>query len=290
MTRALVPALRARLPPSGALDPDFFAAFRGAADLLLNHATLHIAGAPYRLTEIEFYWHGPGHEDPFAHRDPIQVESGIWYFHRQGGTYKGGTYKGVDIAMGRRPDTYVGILIRSIVDASGALIEGSCTCVDHVLLRTGKESVAALAGSFDGSIDPREGSPLFLAHEDPRGGAAEVFDAPRVGLTLKKGATPERRAFLGRPYRFTIEPARTKKGRPHLVVGLHQRGRSNEEITRITGFGAALVERYVRAFEAGKGKNPDEFGASSPRRSSASSGERFRRDQPARGTHVPWKP
>jgi hypothetical protein len=256
----ITPVLKNLLPPPGASAEVFPGAFRAAADLLLNHATLHVAGSPYRLTEVEFYWHGPGHEDPFAHRDPIQVEPGIWYFHRQGGTYKGGTYKGVDIAMGRRPDTYVGILIRSIVDAaSGAFIEGSCTCVDHVLSKTGKESVAALAGSFEGSIDPREGSPLFLVHEDPRGGAAEVFDAPRVGLTLKKGATPERRAFLGRLYRFTIEPARTRKGRPHLVVGLHQRGRSNEEITRITGVGAALVERYVRAFEAGKGKNPDEF-------------------------------
>ncbi|MRG94395.1 hypothetical protein [Polyangium spumosum] len=256
----LTPVLAAALPAKGAADEAHGEAFRRAAHVLLNHATLHIAGAAHRLAEVEFYWYGPGHEDPFAHRDPIQVESGIWYFHRQGGTYKGGTYKGVDIAMGRRPDTYVGILIRTIVEAaSGAIIEGSCTCVDHVLARTGMESVAALVGSFDGSIDPREGSPLYLTHDKPRGGAAEVFDSPRVGLTLKKGATPERRAFLGRPYRFTIEPARTKKGRPHLVVGLHQKGRTNEEIRRITGSGAALVERYVRAFEAGKGKNPDEY-------------------------------
>jgi len=256
----ITPVLAATLPGPGAADEDHAWAFRRAAHVLLNHATLHVAGAPFRLAEIEFYWHGPGHEDPFAHRDPIQVESGVWYFHRQGGTYKGGTYKGVDIAMGRRPDTHVGILFRSLVDVeSGALVEGSCTCVDHVLLRTGKESVAALAGSFEGSIDPRVGSPLFLTHEDPGGGVAEVFDSPRVGLTLKKGATPERRAFLGRPYRFTIEPARTKKGRPHLVIGLHQKGRSNEEITRVTGLGRALVDRYVRAFEAGRGKNPDDY-------------------------------
>ena len=260
MTNPITPALRAHLPPPGAPDEVFSAAFRGAADLLLNHTTLYIAGSPHRLAEIEFYWHGPGHEDPFAHRDPIQVDSGIWYFHRQGGTYKGGTYKGVDIAMGRRPDTYVGILIRSIMDAaSGVLIEGSCTCVDHVLSRTGKESVAALVGSFDGSIDPRESSPLFLAHEDPRGGAAQVFDSPRVGLTLKKGATPERRAFLARAYRFTIEPRRTKKGRPHLVVRLHQEGYSNEAITRITGASAATVARCVRAFEVGKGRDPEPY-------------------------------
>ncbi|MDI1478213.1 hypothetical protein [Polyangium sp. y55x31] len=256
----LTPVLASMLPGPGDPDAEYAQAFCRAAQLLLNHATLFVAGSSYRLAEIEFYWYGPGHEDPFAHRDPIQVNSGVWYFHRQGGTYKGGTYKGVDIAMGRRPDTYVGILIRSLVDpASDTLIEGSCTCVDHVLSRTGKESVAALAGSFDGSIDPRKGSPLYLAHEDPQGGAAEVFDSPRVGLTLKKGATPERRAFLGRPYRFTIEPARTKKGRPHLVVRLHQKGLSIEEIVRITRVGAATAMRCVRAFEAGKGRDPEEY-------------------------------
>ncbi|MDC3952404.1 helix-turn-helix domain-containing protein [Polyangium jinanense] len=256
----LTPVLASMLPGPGASDAEHAKAFRRAAHVLLNHATLFIAGTPHRLAEIEFYWYGPGHQDPFAHRDPIQVNAGVWYFHRQGGTYKGGTYKGVDIAMGRKPDTYIGILIRSIVDpASGTLIEGSCTCVDHVLLRTGKESVAALAGSFEGSIDPRQGSPLYLAHEDPRGGAAEVFDSPRVGLTLKKGATPERRAFLGRPYRFTTEPARTKKGRPHLVVRLHQKGFSDEEIVQITRVGAATAARWVRAFEAGKGKDPDDY-------------------------------
>ncbi len=255
----MTPVLEATLPRPGAVG-DHAKAFRRAAHVLLNHAMLYIAGSPYRLAEIEFYWYGPGHEDPFAHRDPIQVESGVWYFHRQGGTYKGGTYKGVDIAMGRRPDTYVGILIRSIFDAeSGALIEGSCSCMDHVLLRIGKESVAALAGSFDGSIEPREGSPLFLAHEDPPGGVAEVFDSARVGLTLKKGATPERKQLLARPYRFTIEPRRTKKGRVHLIVALHRKGYSNEEIVAITGAGAALVARCVRAFEAGKGRNPEDY-------------------------------
>ncbi|TKC94601.1 hypothetical protein [Polyangium fumosum] len=256
----LTPILASALPGPGVPDELHVDAFRRAADVLLHHATLFIAGSPHRLTEVEFYWHGPGHEDPFAHRDPSQVDSGIWYFHRQGGTYKGGTYKGVDIAMGRRPDTYVGILLRSIVDlTSGTWIEGSCKCVDHVLSRTGKESVAALAGSFDGSIDPREGSPLFLAHEDPPGGAAEVFDSPRVGLTLKKGATPERRAFLGRPYRFTTEPAQTAKGRPHFVIRLHQKGWSNKAIAKRLGVGAVFVGRCVAAYEAGKGRDPEEY-------------------------------
>lgn len=253
-------ALARILPHEGAPGEAYEHAFLRAADLLLNHATLHVAGAPHRIAEIEFYWYGPGHEDPFAHKDPMQLESGTWYFHRQGGTYKGGTYKGVDIAMGRRPDTYVGILIRSLLaEPSAAPIEGSCTSVDHVLARTGNSSVAALAGSFEGSIDPKEGSPLFLAMEPPPGGERAIIASPRVGLTLKKGATPERRGFLGRAYRFTIEPSRTKKGRAHIVVGMHRAGLGAAEIARVTGAAPALVSKYVRAFEAGKGKDPEEY-------------------------------
>jgi hypothetical protein len=257
----ITPALRARLPGQTAADEDYAPAFRRSAELLLNHATLFVGGAPHRLTEVEFYWAGPGHEDPFAHKDPIQVEFGRWYFHKQGGTYKGGTYKGLDIAAGR-PGTFVGILLRGLVDAqTGELFDGSCTCMDHILARTGRGSVVELAGSFDGSIDPNEddSSPLCLAEEDPAGGAKEVFSSPRVGLTLKKGATPERIRFLARPYRFSIDPARSRKGRPHLVVSLHAEGRSPAEIARITGVAPAHVGKYVRAYEGGKRRNPEEF-------------------------------
>lgn len=259
MKTPIGPALRALLPRDASTDEEFSRSFRRAAELLLDHATLYAAGARHRLVEVEFYWAGPGHDDPFAHKDPIQVHFGVWYFHRQGGTYKGGTYKGVDIAAGH-PGTHVGILLRAIEDMETGtpLIEGSCTVMDHILARTGHSSVAALAGSFDGSIEPSAASPLFLAHEDP-GPPKEIFSSARVGLTLKKGATPERRRFFGKPYRFLSEPSQIKKGRPNLVASLHREGRSVAEIARITKMAPAIVGRYVAAFESGKGRDPADF-------------------------------
>jgi len=76
-------AIRSLRPPEDASEGDYLPAFRAIADLLLNRATLFVAGRPHKLTEIELYWNGLGHRDPFTHGDPLQKRLGIWYFHRQ---------------------------------------------------------------------------------------------------------------------------------------------------------------------------------------------------------------
>jgi hypothetical protein len=69
---------------------------------LINRSNPVVNGAPHRLAEVEFYYHGAGHRDPFAHRDPLQLESGRWYFHRAGGAYRSGSFKGLDLTFGVR--------------------------------------------------------------------------------------------------------------------------------------------------------------------------------------------
>ena len=46
--------------------------FTRIATTLLTASRLVVAGQPHRLIEVEVYYHGPEHEDPFAHRDPVQ--------------------------------------------------------------------------------------------------------------------------------------------------------------------------------------------------------------------------
>lgn len=253
LTEALVPLL----PTDATAEAEHAAAFARIAALLLGEVTLRIAGVAHRIAEIEFYWTSAVHPDPFTHLDPIQRERGRWYFHRQGGTYKGGTYKGLDVAVGA-PAIHGGILLRAIeAIEDGARIEGSCAVVDRILALTGEASVAALAGAFDPAIDPPAGasSPLFLELRRP-GEAREVVTSPRVGLTLKRGADPLRRRYLGRPYRFLIDPASVRKGRQNLVIGLHQAGRAPAAIAALTGVSPRHVERYVAAFEAGRADDP----------------------------------
>jgi hypothetical protein len=260
MVAMVAEALRALVPPPGADEGEYQPAFQQIAELLLDRVIWHVGGREHRLTEVEFYFAGPGHQDPFTHGDPIQRTMGRWYFHRQGGTYRGGTYKGLDVTFGRE-DAFGGILLRGAVplDAPEEMVEGPSSLVDHVLRLTGHASVAALAGSFDLRVDAPEegGGSLHLTIGDPRGLA--ICECARVGLSLKKGADAARRRYLAAPYRFLSEPARTKKGRPYLVVGLHRQGLGAGEIAARAGMSAAQVGAYVAAYERGKGRDPEQY-------------------------------
>jgi 3-methyladenine DNA glycosylase Mpg len=258
MVQAFSDALRALVPAPTADEPAHLQAFREIADLLLNGVTWHIAGAPHRFTELEFYHHSPAHPDTFTHGDVMQEELARWYFHRSGGEYKGGTYKGLDIAFGR-PGAPAGILIRGAQSlADGAFIDGPCMCVDHLLARAGQPSIAALVAGWGRSADAAPGSPLHITVDDVRR-TADIHESPRIGLTLKRGGLAERARFLARPYRLLSEPANIKKGRAHLIIGMHRQGRDAATIARLTGSPLAQVSRTIAAYESGKSRAPADF-------------------------------
>ena len=110
--------------------------------------------------------HSSHHADPYAHGDegcfgqfsdfprvlswPISVRSqtkapqprqtscGVWYFHRKGGTYKSGSFKGMDLACGDKDkNVFAGLLLRAVLDPSDKLIEGPCLVVDKILEMNG---------------------------------------------------------------------------------------------------------------------------------------------------------
>ncbi len=222
------------------------AGFAAIAGRLLSGAALAIGGAAHRLLEVEVYYDGPGHRDPFAHGHPLQRSCGRWYFHRQGASYRGGTYKGLDITFGP-PEAAGGILIRSLETPDGRRINGSALCVEHILRCAGAESVAALDAALGAVWAP---GPLRLVpREDlPR---RPVLATARVGLTLKRAAKlSEMPAFWLRPYRFLTDP-RIPKGRVHTVIALHQAGQSIEAIVVQTGSTRRAVAGYQARYEAG---------------------------------------
>ena len=101
---------------------------------LLTKYVLVVGDKEYRLAEIEFYINSDVHNDKYTHGDLNQKQFAKWYFHRYpNGSYKSGTYKGLDITMGD-PDTYFGILIRSIYCAeTNEFIDGPCKTVNKIL-------------------------------------------------------------------------------------------------------------------------------------------------------------
>lgn len=232
-------------PPPGLDAPDAATAwFRELAACLLGPCRLRVAGSSCRLVELEFYYDSATHRDPFTHRHAEQATSGRWYFHRIGASYRGGSFKGIDLTFGAH-DAHGGILIRSLETPTGELVVGPSLCVDHLLGATGASSVAELAEALGGRGALDASSPLHLQG----GGEVEVtlFSSARVGLSLKRHHDALAVDRLSRPYRFLSEPRRVTKGRRELILALHASGRTAEDIRRLTGSPLPAIEACLAA-------------------------------------------
>ena len=239
-----------RRPEHVTADEHFAPWFAEIAARLLNGLDFVVNGDRYRFAEIEMYYSGGPHPDLFAHRDPLQLEDGRWYFHRTRGEYRGGSFKGLDLTLGDR-QSYFGVLIRTVVAPGDTVIDGPSLTVDHLLAKTKAASVAVLDSLIAGRSIWDASSPLHLAEADPHR-TATVYQTSRVGLSLKKAkGKPDAPRFVGRPYRFHTEPALVSKGKVHLVLALHRAGKTPEEIRAATGVPKKTVDRYLADFAAG---------------------------------------
>lgn len=230
---------------------DLEAWFTRIATHLMGGPMLRVAGEPYRFVEVEFYYHGPSHQDPFTHRDPLQKEAGRWYFHRTRGTYRGGSFKGVDLTFGDG-SAHGGALIRGIETPEGNLIDGPSLCVDYLLARTAQPDVAALDKVIAGRPAWDEANPLSLRPAD-EAQATPLLRCARVGLSLKRlKQADEPPRYILRSYRYLAEPKRTAKGKPHMVLALHAQGKDVETIHQLTGCPKKSVQNYITDFEEGR--------------------------------------
>ncbi|QJW97555.1 hypothetical protein [Frigoriglobus tundricola] len=239
-----------RRPAHATADEHFAPWFAAVANRLLNATDFVVAGDRYRFAELEMYYSGGAHPDLFAHRDPVQLEAGRWYFHRTRGEYRGGSFKGLDIALGDGT-AYFGVLVRSLVAADDTVLDGPCVTVDHLLAKTKTATVAALDGVINARSVWDPSSPLHIVDADPPR-TAQVYQCSRVGLSLKKAkGKADAPRFVARPYRFMTEPAGISKGKPHLVLALHRVGHTAEEIRAIIGMPKKTIDRYIADFTAG---------------------------------------
>lgn len=225
--------------------------FAAMARQLLTGCSLTVAGDSYRLAEIEVYYHAPGHEDPYAHRHPVQRAYGTWYLHRVGSGYRGGTYKGIDLTFGG-PDSYSGILIRSLVDANGQRIEGPSLIVDRILHALGCARVAELDRRIGGASAWSAENPVHLAvMASPT--EREILATPRVGLGLPRAVRePLAWDFVFRPYRYVAEPRRCRKGKVPVILSRLQAGATIQAIHEELGTAPGPIARYAHAYHEGR--------------------------------------
>ena len=220
--------------------------FTAIATRLLDGCRLVAAGQPHRFAEVEFYYCGDGHLDRFTHCDPLQLACGRWYFHRSRGTYRGGSFKGIDLTFGDGA-AFGGVLVRGLEAPDGTRIDGPSLCVDHLLKTTGHEAIAPLDRVIGGRVAWEEGNPLWLQAAPPEG--RRLYRSGRVGLTLKKAKPPsDLPRYILRPYRYLTEPRRTAKGKAYLVLALYAQGVAPGDIPGLTGCPAKSVRRYIEDF------------------------------------------
>jgi hypothetical protein len=231
-------------------DATYEAWFDQIARRLLCGCTFLVGSEPHRFTEIEFYYHGGAHLDPFTHRDPIQKHTGLWYFHRTGGIYRGGSFKGFDLTFGGQ-GAFGGVLVRGL-EQDGELIDGPSLSVDHLLARTEAPDVATLDEAIEARPCWDADNPLRLLWRDSVDDRF-ILKCFRVGLTLKKHRKSEPPArYILKSYRYLSEPRRIAKGKQHMALALYAQGVSPAEVREKTGCTKGALERYIADFEEGK--------------------------------------
>lgn len=244
--------------------------FDQIADTLLNRTIMRVNGKPYRLVEIEFYACGETHPDPFTHCDEMQLETARWYFHRTGGEYRGGSFKGMDITFG--PEGYYGgILIRSIeaITAPGeeeVFISGPSLCVDHVIAQCYAGSVSHLASLlYDRSVVCEDPARLLRLESSEDVEKRDLVMTPRFGLYLKRGDgkdVPEEKRYsryVMREYRYISDARRVKKGRHFTSLALAFDGAQVAAINSRVGTPRKSITNYLEAFDRGKSMDVKEF-------------------------------
>lgn len=226
--------------------------FHRIATKLFSKYTLRINNHAYQIAEVEFYLNCDIHPDSFTHSHKDQATCNQWYFHKIGDSYKGGTYKGLDMTFGN--EGYGGILIRSLLCLeTDTYIEGPCKVVNLILELTGKNSIADLVADAAYNKNVFLTSLLFLQKTDKR--EVEVQTSARVGLKLNNAKQID---YVMRPYRFLCYPKRVRKGRQHLVLELYHQG---NDACLITECSEKQCQKWTRKFDEGyfSDKQPEDY-------------------------------
>lgn len=224
-----------------------FNKFDDIANKLLNEVVLIINGLTFRLTEIEFYLHDDIHKDIYTHRHKDQATSLKWYFHKMGHSesYKGGTYKCVDITFGYKDQTkknvFGGILIRSIkqLDTNEEII-GPCNVVNHILKLNNCTAIEELVKLTDNGSCIKK-SVLYLKKNNTLA-VLPIQSGPRIGLNYKY---PD---FAVKNYRYLTNVKTNDKYRASIIINLHKEGKTNEEISKLTDVKVTQIKKYIDAY------------------------------------------
>jgi len=187
--------------------------FDEIADILMRHAYIVVdnKNVTYRIREIEFYLYCDTHKDLYAHGSPEQhLFEGV-YLHRFGnGTFRGGTFKGMDLTLGNS-NQRLGILVRGLISSDDQHIDGPCLAVNRILTHYGVADVESYVKRCvaDAGCNREEAVQRFVSTGFLENGREiQLIKGERIGLSNKYPA------YRHLPYRYGIKGLRYKKKFP----------------------------------------------------------------------------
>ncbi|KAF7731276.1 hypothetical protein EC973_000692 [Apophysomyces ossiformis] len=247
---------------------------------LLNDYYLCIGEKNYEILEVEAYLAAPHHVDPFCHAHPLQYRSGYWYFHHIGMSkgFRGGTRKGVDITIGRDDErrSAGGLLIRAIIERdSRRVIEGPSLVVDEILKGLKYTNIKDLvhkqwldhkqegvcwsenSGFYLKAKLSNENRPVKRRKLDEN--EVKIYASCRVGLGLTNShpSTATRLSYVGRRYRYIMQPQVLKKGMIWTIFDMLHSSISIDKIQSLTGVKMKALEKYRQEYLKGQEDSTD---------------------------------
>lgn len=221
--------------------------FSFIANNLIQCMYLNISGVKYSFIEVEFYLYTDDHKDIYTHRDADQAIPENWYFHKShGGSYKGGTYKGLDITFGySKKKSYGGILIRGIKDMkTNSIISGPCNVVNFILTRTNSSDIPNLIDKLKGNVFNKDNI-FYLDKLSPNLKVA-IYNGPRVGLSFKY---PN---YVIRNYRYLTKLDHVKKYKGPILLNLLSNGISESDVCKMSRTKQTQFDKIIKLFKDGQ--------------------------------------
>ncbi len=181
------------------------------AKTLLNNYVIRVKNHEFQICEIEFYINSESHPDTYTHGDPLQKNFGKIYFHRMNGkSYKGGTFKGVDLTFGDQ-NMYFGVLIRSMYDIlNEEMISGPCNVVNKILALNNCNNINEFMAEKQEPLDAVSNKDFCFAKSDVVFNN-NIYVGPRIGLSDKY------LEWKNKLYRFVSRVELIKKEKKKLV-------------------------------------------------------------------------
>lgn len=219
--------------------------FKKLAHIILNRCTLYVNNSEFKIEEIEFYYKSKDHNDTCVHGVDDQLNNGTWYLHKyKNGSYKNGTWKGIDLTFGNRKENiYGGILLRTI-SSNNNTISGSCNVVNNIMTKLNVDTVNEFGNIVAGKDALDKKTKLYIKKN--RDDDDKIYCGIRVGLSFND------LKYTFSEYRFLTNVRDIVKYRNTVISKLFNDNKSIDDIINETKLKKHVIDKAIKEFKSGQ--------------------------------------